>query len=144
MGVDGLVDHLAQVARERGYRLLGPLQVEVLPGSGEVRGFFAGPGGRPALGLVEGLQGPARGLSAAVPPEGLVVGRGEEAGFRLGDPAVSRRHLRVSVLEGKVRLEDLGSRHGTRVGRRRLGAPAEVPSGSRVEIGESTLQVWVL
>ncbi|HXE73122.1 MAG TPA: FhaA domain-containing protein [Candidatus Nitrosotenuis sp.] len=141
---EGLAGHLAQVARDRGYRLVGPLEVEVLPGPGEIQGFFTGAGGGPALGLVEGLLGPAQGLTAVVPPEGLVVGRGEEVGLRLADPGVSRQHLRVSVLEGRVLLEDLGSRNGTRVGRRRLEAPAEVPPGARVELGESTLRVWVL
>lgn len=47
--------------------------------------------------------------------QGEVVGRGEDCTIHISDPAVSRRHLRLSNQYGKIVLEDLGSRHGTRV-----------------------------
>src|SRR5260221_14623767 len=45
---------------------------------------------------------------------GLVeVGTDPACGLVLSDPAVSRRHLVVSVGEGSVLVKDLGSRNGT-------------------------------
>jgi hypothetical protein len=139
-----LADHLARIAQDRGYRLAGPLQVAVVRGPVKVQVHFADAAGRAALGLIEGLKGPAEGRYVCVAAEGVVVGRGDQAGFSLVDPGVSRQHLSVQVLEGKVRLEDLGSHNGTRLGKRRLEGAAEVASGTKVEIGESTLRVWVL
>lgn len=50
---------------------------------------------------------------------------GRAADYVIGDPELSRRHGRVTLLEGDdVLVEDLGSRNGTRVERRRLRSDA--------------------
>jgi serine/threonine protein kinase len=70
----------------------------------------------------------------------LVVGRGEDCDLRLNDPSVSRVHARITLLDGRVYLEDAGSRWGTLVN----GVPTEsreLTPGDRVEIGDTQLQL---
>src|SRR5688500_4334480 len=43
----------------------------------------------------------------------LVIGRAADAGLRLGDDLVSRAHAQLLVVPDGIRLQDLGSRHGT-------------------------------
>jgi len=57
----------------------------------------------------------ADGGGVPVWPDGVVIGRGHEAGVRVDDPDVSRRHVRVSAPAGQWIVEDLGSTNGTRV-----------------------------
>ena len=59
------------------------------------------------------LDGPAAGRS--LPLRSGILGRGRSADLTLPDPTLSRRHLRVVVDGTGVRVEDLGSRNGTRV-----------------------------
>jgi hypothetical protein len=47
--------------------------------------------------------------------QGEVVGRGKDCTILINDPAVSRKHLKLSSQQGKIVLEDLDSKHGTRV-----------------------------
>jgi pSer/pThr/pTyr-binding forkhead associated (FHA) protein len=47
--------------------------------------------------------------------EALCVGRGEQAGVRLDDDQLSRRHFEVQEKDGGPVLRDLGSRNGTTV-----------------------------
>ena len=134
--------------QQRGYRTLGPFEVRpVGPEAGleDVEARWTDARGTPALGLVEGVEGPAGGGLWGISQVGMVVGRGAEADLRLVDPGLSRLHLRVQVAEdGKVVLEDLESHNGTRLGRRRITEPTPVKSGTRVGVGESVLRVWVL
>jgi serine/threonine protein kinase len=70
----------------------------------------------------------------------LVIGRGDDCDLRLNDPSVSRVHARVTLLDGRVYLEDAGSRWGTLVN----GIPTdsrELSPGDRVEIGDSQLRL---
>jgi transcriptional regulator with PAS, ATPase and Fis domain len=67
----------------------------------------------------------------------LVVGRGRDAGVRVDDMSVSREHIRIH-LGTPLRVEDLGSANGTRIGGRTL-APnrqLEVPVGAVIEVGD--------
>ena len=62
----------------------------------------------------------------------------------LEDPAVSRRHARISVDGngvGGVVLEDLDSTYGTWLDGRRLGGPSPLSDGSRIRLGNQELFV---
>lgn len=134
--------------QQRGFRTLGPFEVRTVgPEAGleDVEVRWTDGRGIPALGMVEGVEGPAGGGLWGISCEGVVIGRGPEADLRLVDPGLSRQHLRLHVTEeGKVVLEDLQSHNGTRLGRRQVTEPTPVKSGTRVGIGESVLRVWVL
>lgn len=50
----------------------------------------------------------------------FVVGRGEDADFTVRDNRLSRAHFGISVRNGVIEVEDLGSTNGTLVDGRRL------------------------
>ena len=81
--------------------------------------------------LVE--SGDLRGLVVEVTGE-LVLGRDVDAGLRLSDPDVSRRHCRVFPDRGRFWIEDLGSRNGTFLDDVAIDR-AELVPGSRVLVG---------
>ena len=87
------------------------------------------------------LAGPDAGLILPVPAKGE-LGRSEV----LTDPAVSRRHLMVTVEARAVRINDAGSANGTRVRRRfwwrGLGArPARCREGALILVGDTVLEL---
>jgi pSer/pThr/pTyr-binding forkhead associated (FHA) protein len=69
---------------------------------------------------------------------GNVVGRGQDAQFRLPDTGVSRRHLEISWDGHAAMLSDLGSTNGTTVN----GQPVQnwqLGDGDVIRIGHSSL-----
>jgi len=68
----------------------------------------------------------------------LIVGRSEGADLVLDDPAASRRHLRMHVSE-HVEVEDLGSRNGSLLEGKPLGARTSWHPGQRMTIGTTAL-----
>ena len=76
------------------------------------------------------------------PTETWTIGRSESCDVVLDDPAVSRRHARVSVQKSGARpvVTDLGSYNGTVVAGRAMADPAPVPAGATVRLGATCLQ----
>ena len=80
--------------------------------------------------------------SIALPPRGAVVlGRARDCEVAIADASVSRRHARLHV--SPLRLEDLGSANGTRVGSRRVveGSAVDLASGDSFTVGSVTVFV---
>src|SRR3954468_4219141 len=78
-----------------------------------------------------------------LPEEGtLTLGRAPDASIRVEDSSVSRLHARLHV-GGVIRVEDLGSANGTRIGGARVRAndPTPIPAGQVVEIGSSWMMI---
>jgi len=80
-------------------------------------------------------------LERPLPEKGeIVLGRGDDADVLVPDPTVSRRHaiLRVGP---PLSIEDLGAKHGTRVGSRRLerGESTRIELGDPIELGHAVL-----
>ena len=71
-------------------------------------------------------------------PGANIVGRGEDCTVILDVVGVSRRHARITVLESRSTLEDLGSKNGTSRNGVRIQAPVELREGDRVRIGPLT------
>ena len=73
------------------------------------------------------------------------IGRAPGSTVQLADPAVSRRHARLSVTDRDrapvVLLEDLGSTHGTWLDDRAVDGPQPVGDGSRIRVGDHELRV---
>jgi DNA-binding NtrC family response regulator len=85
------------------------------------------------------VDGPDAG--AEVPIAGpSEIGADPSCALVLTDPAVSRRHARVTIGNGSVVVTDLESRNGTFVGEARI-REAEVPIGSVLRIGKSVVAV---
>ncbi|MBI3206911.1 MAG: sigma 54-interacting transcriptional regulator [Myxococcales bacterium] len=83
---------------------------------------------------------PASSRVVPLPDAGEVfVGRGDEAGVRLRDPKVSRKHIALTLEPGGVRLTDLGSQNGTFVNGQRVHGSRPLGSGDSIEIGHTCL-----
>src|SRR5215470_6762351 len=77
----------------------------------------------------------------ALPAVGdLVIGRGSEADLRIDDASISRKHALLS-LGRRIRIKDLGSANGTRVGDRaaEAGAWLDVAPGEVIDLGSVML-----
>jgi DNA-binding winged helix-turn-helix (wHTH) protein len=70
-----------------------------------------------------------------VPAGEALVGRGESCRVRLPSARVSRVHARVRAANGRVTLEDAGSKNGTWVNGARLLAPVVLADGDEVLFG---------
>jgi len=73
----------------------------------------------------------------------LTIGRLAECDICVDDPAVSRQHATLAVTADDVTIEDLGSRHGTRVNGQfaRKGRPLQIGEGDVVQVGPRVLRV---
>ena len=75
------------------------------------------------------------------PGRPVVLGSGRNADVRLADRSVSARHCALSVAEGGVRIEDLGSTNGLHVGAARLGSALLSEDGASFVIGRTSVTV---
>jgi DNA-binding NtrC family response regulator len=85
------------------------------------------------------VAGPDEGREAAL-DVALEIGTGASCSLVLTDGAVSRRHVSISQLAGRVIVRDLGSRNGTFLGGVRL-VEAEVPVGAVVTLGRTSVAI---
>ncbi len=85
------------------------------------------------------LNGFNAGQVFALDEQEHVLGRGTEADLWAEDPAVSRRHARIThTPDGEYVLEDLASTNGTFVAARRTER-CELASGDRIQLGPNLL-----
>lgn len=78
---------------------------------------------------------------ASEPGSQLTIGRADGNDLVLTAGGVSRKHARLFVEDGKVRIEDLGSANGTFIDAERVNGTADVPPGSQVAIGDYLITV---
>lgn len=73
----------------------------------------------------------------------ILIGREADCDLCIDHPAVSRHHAAITVAVDSIMVEDLGSRHGTRVNGRALAAQgsAELREGDVIHIGPRALRV---
>jgi hypothetical protein len=126
---------VTETAVERGWRLPGPVQVDLVVGSGA-----------PAAAAVQAafVTGPLRAWARLLPPGGAavevrpnraVVGRSSQADVRLEDAEVSRRHALLWREAGGIWVADLGSSNGTRLNGEALAEVSEVVDGDLLTFG---------
>ncbi|ADO68529.1 Sigma-54 dependent transcriptional regulator [Stigmatella aurantiaca DW4/3-1] len=78
-----------------------------------------------------------------LPPKGIVlIGRAAEADIRLTDRSASRRHARLFLDEGLVRVTDLESHNGVRVNGQAVSQVHTVQPGDVVSLGEVQLVLY--
>jgi DNA-binding winged helix-turn-helix (wHTH) protein len=73
-----------------------------------------------------------------------ILGRVPEAVAWIDHASVSRRHARVVVEHGAARLEDLGSKNGTYVGKRRISGSVALENGSEIRLGTVPMRFRVV
>lgn len=159
-----LADQLQEYADRQGYVFPGPIRIgfeaadDLTTGRFRIRsqaqakvtGNATYTQVRRARAVVE-----VNGTRHPLQPPGLVVGRGSEADLRINDPGVSRRHAEF-VVGGRVAggvagaddgpaisVRDLGSTNGMLVDGHKV-TRADLRDGSRVQIGNTTLQLRLL
>jgi predicted component of type VI protein secretion system len=69
-----------------------------------------------------------------------IIGRSEAADIQVNDPWVSRCHCQCELIDGKLLVRDLGSRHGTLVNRLHIQSAVVAP-GDRLTVGMTTFEV---
>jgi len=128
-------------AREESYTFLGPVEIQIREDTDLGIGSFSlsarfkeGAGGTSggALLLPDGGRVPLTG-------EPVLIGRASDAGVRVSDSSVSRRHAEVRRQGDGWQLVDLGSTNGTRVN----GAPVterRLEDGDVIAVGDATLR----
>jgi DNA-binding NtrC family response regulator len=71
----------------------------------------------------------------------LVIGRSDAADVAIDEPTASRRHARLIIADGEIRIADLGSRNGTRVNGTAVEGAVVLARGDEIAIGEVALVV---
>jgi pSer/pThr/pTyr-binding forkhead associated (FHA) protein len=84
-------------------------------------------------------RGPNPGHTYALAGRIVTVGRGSENDIPIEDRALSRRHLQISWVDTAYRVEDLGSRNGTKVNEAAVQT-ADLHSGDRIRAGNVELE----
>jgi DNA-binding NtrC family response regulator len=91
------------------------------------------------------ISGPDIGREVSIESQ-LEVGTDATLGLVLTDPTVSKKHLLISVTDGRIVVKDLGSRNGSFFGGAKI-TELELPIGALLRLGETELTVqlrWYL
>jgi predicted component of type VI protein secretion system len=73
----------------------------------------------------------------------FIIGRGEEAHLRPSSDLISRQHCVIKTDNGRVTIEDLGSRNGTFVNEQQLAAAHVVRVGDILRVGRLQFEVVI-
>ena len=136
-----LEEAMREHARDRQYRFMGPVKVELYQDPDFKKSQYTlvvevrqGPGGEPVAALVMG-----DGKRITVGDDPVRIGRAPECEAQLSDATVSRRHAEI-VRDGDAWvLRDLGSSNGTQVN----GQPVVehvLADGDEIKLGSVTLR----
>ena len=86
------------------------------------------------------MEGPDAGRSFSLTAQS-VIGRDPTATVNLTDDEVSRRHAIVTLGEGQITIEDLGSFNGTHMDAGEITGETPLQIGDRVRVGQSVLEL---
>src|SRR5215831_19512809 len=89
------------------------------------------------LELIEGFD---FGRIFVVGSQGVTLGRTSPADIVLNDSEVSRAHCRVTVLDDRMLVTDLGSTNGTFLDGVPVSEPTSVPLGAVLRLGRQSLK----
>jgi DNA-binding NtrC family response regulator len=92
---------------------------------------------------LEVVQGPDTGVRVELPGPDIRIGSGRDCDLVLGDPTVSRLHLRLRVEKDAIRICDAGSRNGTRIDGVEIRDAYARPD-SLIAIGSTVLRLRML
>jgi hypothetical protein len=145
-------------ARERGWGLVGPPQVDFETDASLKQGEYGceaslveGPipesapsGHAPTTGPAQGgelvlIEKGRPGKAFALAKDRVIIGRMGDSDIVLADPGVSRRHAEVRREDGEFVVADLGSTNGTMVNEATIGERT-LEEGDRITIGKTVLE----
>lgn len=90
--------------------------------------------------IVRVLSGPQAGQVFPLRQGANLVGRAQHAQVALMNPGVSKEHLKIEVLDGKLILSDLGSRNGTFLNGVKVKS-SRLRSGDKLLLNDTFLEV---
>lgn len=90
---------------------------------------------------VVGGKNDGREIKVNVPE--FIIGRGETAHLKPSSDLISREHCAIRLKDGKVEIEDLGSRNGSFVNDQQLTAVHQAKSGDRLRVGRLCFEVVI-
>ena len=136
-----LEDAMREHARDRQYRFIGPVKVELFQDPDFAKSDYTvvvevrqGPGGMPAAALVLG-----DGSRIPIGEDPVTIGRSPESVVKLTDSTVSRNHAQI-VRDGDAWfLHDKGSSNGTKVNGTAI-ADHMLEDGDEIKVGAVTLR----
>lgn len=70
----------------------------------------------------------------------LVIGRSDDCSLKLDYPGISRSHLRLVCEDKNFFIEDLGSKYGTFIGKKKIEGKVKIKAGDILQVGELTLK----
>ncbi|HEX7165659.1 MAG TPA: DUF3662 and FHA domain-containing protein [Acidimicrobiales bacterium] len=128
-------------AKQEGYSLVGPVEVDVVIDDGLGRGEFLvasemveGEGGGPGAAIVLG-----DGSRVRIGPEPVSIGRYPDNDIVLPEDEVSRHHAEVRRIDGTFHVVDLDSLNGTKVNGAGVNE-RRLEDGDAIQIGAHSLR----
>jgi transcriptional regulator with GAF, ATPase, and Fis domain len=111
---------------------------------GSERTFDVQESGRPEIGLIRQFRlrvesGEDQGAEFLCATPTTVIGTHESADWRLRDRTVSRFHCRLSMIDGRVLVADLGSRNQTRINGVSV-REAFLDEGAALQLGKASIR----
>ncbi len=85
------------------------------------------------------LAGPAAGTEFVMESANVCIGRGTDADWTIEHDTLSKEHAALELVEGRIRIRDLGSTNGCKVNGSDVKA-ADLKNGDRLQLGECSLQ----
>lgn len=152
-----LTNSLREHADEQSYVFPGPVKIEFAEAADLTTGRFrvrSAAQAKVTTNATDTQVGRAtvmlevNGVRHPLNPPGLVVGRGTDAGLRINDPGISRRHIEFRITAHHdaapdLSVHDLGSTNGMLVDGHKV-PDSGLYSGSTVKIGNTSLTVRVV
>jgi hypothetical protein len=133
------LDHaIYQTAKERGWRLVGPVEIHILTGGATPRGIIECEGTFNPGPIKPWAQLIADDGSAVLPISlnRTLIGRDLDCDIRVTNQEISRHHAVVFREDDRAFMVDLGSSNGTYINDTRADDPIAVIAGDSVLLGE--------
>ena len=89
------------------------------------------------------IGGKNNGREIKISIQKFIIGRGEQAHLRPSSDLISRQHCAISIDNGRVIVEDLGSRNGTFVNETQLTGPHVAKIGDVVKVGRLQFEILI-
>jgi predicted component of type VI protein secretion system len=93
---------------------------------------------------VDVLQVPGGRRTLRVDKDNIVVGRSAKCDVIVRDPDVSRRHVRVELVNGELWAEDMGSSNGSLVDGEPLARRSRIPEGALIRVCDHEIRVRIV
>ena len=89
------------------------------------------------------LGGKSDGKKIQIATDDFVIGRGKTAQLRPSSDLISREHCAIRTRDGKIIIEDMGSRNGTFVNGKQLTSPHTAKAGDNLRVGRIQFEIVI-